>query len=167
MTIDILPTIAHLAGAKLPSHKIDGRNIWPLIEGRPGAVSPQIAYFFYWGEELQAVRVGRWKLHFPHPYHTLGGREGGTGGKPVAYHDAEITLSLFDLQTDVGETTDVKDQRPEVVAAISRLADEMRKDLGDSARKLKGSGRRPAGQLGAGDARFTVRDGLQTLSETP
>ncbi len=34
MTIDMLPTIAGLAGAKLPDHKIDGKDIWPLISGQ-------------------------------------------------------------------------------------------------------------------------------------
>ncbi len=33
MTIDLLPTIAHLVDAKLPSHKIDGLNVWPLLAG--------------------------------------------------------------------------------------------------------------------------------------
>ena len=90
---------------------------------------------------------------------------GGTGGKPAAYKEAEVPLSLFDLDSDIGETTDVKDQHPEVVATISKLADQMREDLGDSARNMKGSGKRPPGRLEPGDARFVVRDGQQTLSE--
>jgi len=154
MTIDILPTIAHLVGARLPDHPIDGKNIWPLIAGQPGAKSPHEAYFFYWGRHLQAVRMGRWKLHFPHTYRTLGGRPGGTGGKPVPYQQARIGLSLFDLEADVGEKTNVADQHPEVVERIKRLADRMRAELGDSATKQKGSGVRPAGQLEEGDPRF-------------
>ena len=47
MTIDILPTIAHLIGAELPSHKINGKYIWPLIAGVEGATSLQEAYFLY------------------------------------------------------------------------------------------------------------------------
>ncbi|MBP7937047.1 MAG: sulfatase [Phycisphaerae bacterium] len=165
MTIDILPTIAQLTGATLPAHKIDGKSIWPLIQGQDGAVSPQAAYFFYWGEALHAVRMGRWKLHFPHRYPTLGGRRGGTGGKPVAYKEAEIPLSLFDLDSDIGETTDVKDRHPEVVAMMTNLADQVREDLGDSARSIIGSGKRPPGRLEQGEARFVIRDGQQTLSQ--
>ncbi len=165
MTIDILPTIAHLIGAKLPEHKIDGLNIWPLIKGEAGAKSPHEAYFFYWGPELQAVRMGRWKLHFPHSYPTLGGREGRDDGRPIKYERAEIGLSLFDLQNDMSETTNVKDQHPEVVAQMEKLADEMRADLGDSARKMKGSGRRQVGRLQKGDPRFVVIDGVQTLKQ--
>ena len=46
MTIDILPTVAHLVGAKLLEHKIDGKNIWPLIVGDDDAKSPHEAYYF-------------------------------------------------------------------------------------------------------------------------
>jgi arylsulfatase A len=159
MTIDILPTIAHLAGAKLPDHPIDGRNIWPLVAGEPGAVSPHEAYYFYWGEHLDAVRMGRWKLHYPHPYPTLGGRPGGAGGKPIAYQQGRIGLALFDLEQDPGETTDVAARHPEVVAAINKLADRARAELGDSATKQKGSGVRPAGHLAPGDPRFDWRPG--------
>jgi len=166
MTIDILPTITHLIGATLPDHEIDGKNIWPLVKGQPGATSPHEAYFFYYGRELQAVRMGRWKLHFPHRYRTLGGRKGGTGGKPAPYEKAEIDLALFDLASDVGETDDVKDQHPEVVAAIKKLADRMRKDLGDSARKMEGPGRRSPGRLQKCDQRFVVeKNGQQALSD--
>ncbi|MDH3585254.1 MAG: sulfatase-like hydrolase/transferase, partial [Phycisphaerae bacterium] len=151
MTIDILPTIAHLIGARLPKHKIDGKNIWPLIEGKPGATSPHEAYFMYYGSQLQAARMGKWKLHFPHGYRTMAGKPGGTGGTPTRYSQAKIGLSLFDLEADIGETTDVKDKHPDVVARIKKLADQMRQDLGDSARKIKGSGRREAGRMGPDD----------------
>ena len=147
MTIDILPTIAYLISAELPDHKIDGKNIWPLLAGEPGAKSPQEAYYFYYGRQLQAVRMGKWKLHFPHGYRTLAGREGGTGGKPVKYSHAKINLSLFDLESDIGEATNVADQNLDIVKRIQALADKMRKDLGDSAKKMQGAGVRPAGQI--------------------
>ncbi len=147
MTIDILPTIARLIGAELPDHKIDGKDIWPLIAGEPGAKSPHEAYYFYYGKQLQAVRQGRWKLHFPHRYRTLGGRPGGKDGLPVPYQQAEIGLSLFDLENDISETTDVKDQHPDVVERLEALADKIREELGDSARNIVGNATRPAGQL--------------------
>lgn len=159
MTIDLLPTIAHLTGAKLPDHPIDGRNIWPLIAGEPGAASPHEAYYFYWGNELQAVRMGRWKLHFPHTYRTLAGQPPGSGGTPSKYTQGKIGRALFDLESDPGETTDVAGQHPDVVARIESLADKMRADLGDSARKLEGSGRREPGRLEPGDPRFHWKPG--------
>jgi hypothetical protein len=124
------------------------------MAGEPGAKSPQEAYYFYWGQELQAVRMGRWKLHFPHTYRTLGGQPGGTGGRPVGYEEGKIELALFDLETDPGETTNVVQQHPEVVAKIRALADRKRADLGDSANKRQGTGVREPGRLQPGDLRF-------------
>jgi arylsulfatase A len=147
MTIDLLPTVARMIDAPLPERKIDGRDIGPLITGAAGAKSPHEAYYFYWGKELHAVRSGRWKLHFPHSYPTLNGRKGGSGGKPGKYDQAKIELSLFDLEEDVGEHTDVKDAHPDVVARLQALADGMRKELGDSALQKTGTEMRQPGRL--------------------
>jgi arylsulfatase A len=163
MTIDLLPTIAQLSGAPLPKKQIDGKNIWPLIVGEKGARSPHEAYYFYWGNDLQAVRMGRWKLHFPHGYRTLSGRRGGTGGLPVPYDTATIGLSLFDLESDIGETRDVKEQHPEVLARMQQLAEAMRKDLGDG--KKAAPGRREPGRLAAGDLRFHWEPGKPNETE--
>ncbi len=63
--IDFYPTIAALAGAELPSGQIggvdiiiDGKSIWPLMSGDPGALSPHEAFYY----DLEAVRSGTWKL---------------------------------------------------------------------------------------------------------
>ena len=147
MTIDLLPTVARLIGAKLPDHKIDGLDIGPLLIGESGAKSPHEALYFYWSRDLHAVRRGPWKLHFPHAHSTLGGREGGKGGNPVKYDTARIDLSLFDLEKDPGETVDVKAAHPEVVREIQALADRMRADLGDSATGKAATGTREPGRL--------------------
>ncbi len=146
-TMDILPTIAHLAGAKLPARKIDGKDIWPLLSGRDGAESPHEAFFYYRGWALEAVRSGRWKLHFPHGYRTLAGRKGGTGGIPAKYEQGKIDLALFDLENDIGERRNAADQHPDVVERLKRLADQMRRELGDSATKTTGKNRREPGRI--------------------
>lgn len=147
MTIDILPTIAGLIGAKLPDHKIDGRDIWPLMSGQEDASSPHEALYFYWGSSLEAVRSGKWKLHFPHKFRTLAGRPGGTGGIPADYETGEIGLSLFDLENDPAETTDLAAKHPDVVSRLETLADQIRQDLGDAAKKMKGPGVRESDRL--------------------
>ncbi len=145
MTIDILPTVAKLIGAKLPEHKIDGKDIWPLIAGEEGAQSPHEAYYFYYGKQLQAMRMGDWKLHFPHGYRTMAGRPGGTDGIPTSYSQAKIGLALFNLENDIGEENDVAADHPDIVKKMQTMADRMRADLGDG--KIKGSGVRAPGQL--------------------
>ena len=144
MTIDILPTVAELIGAKLPSHKIDGKSILNLVTGKNDQ-SPQEAYYFYYGQQLQAIRMGKWKLHFPHSYRTMDGKPGGTGGIPTKYSQAKIGLSLFNLHEDIGETIDVKDNHPKIVSKMLKLGEKMRKELGDQGRK--GKGQRASGRL--------------------
>jgi arylsulfatase A len=146
MTIDLLPTVARLIGAKLPADRIiDGRDLWALLSGVKNAPDPHDALYFYWGQELQAVRSGRWKLHLPHDYdiHTPG--NGGGRGKVSRQR---IELSLFNLETDIGETTNVADQYPDVVKRLMKYVERARTDLGDSLTGREGKNLRPAGKLG-------------------
>jgi len=146
-TMDILPTVAKLTGAKLPAHRIDGKDIWPLMSGVPGAKSPHEAFFYYRSFALEAVRSGKWKLHMSHSYRTLAGRQGGTGGQPAKYEQGKIGPALFDLAGDIGEQHDVSARHPAIVKRLMALADEMRQDLGDSAQKMTGQNRRPPGHV--------------------
>ncbi len=144
MTIDLLPTIARLTGAKLPANRIDGKDITPLLT-EDKARSPHESLVFYWNTELQALRSGKWKLHFPHTYpHVV---EAGKDGKPGQLRTAKIERSLFDLEQDIGEKTNVAEAHPDVVRRLEELADAWRKDLGDSARKMTGAGVRPPGKI--------------------
>lgn len=144
-TIDLLPTFARLADAKLsPERPIDGLDIAPLMMGTPGAKSPHEAYYYYWGRELQAVRSGKWKLHFPHTYPHPD--PAGADGRPGKYVTRHIDRELFDLDTDISERTNLVAQFPEVVQRLEALAEKARTDLGDSARKLAGKGVREPGR---------------------
>ena len=144
MTIDLLPTVAELIGARLPRHPIDGKSIVHLLKGTSDT-SPHEAYYFYYGRQLQAIRMGKWKLHFPHGYRTMAGRPGGTDGIPTRYSQAKIGLALFDMEKDIGETTDVKAKHPDIVKQLQALGEKMRNELGDNGRQ--GTGLRPPGQL--------------------
>lgn len=138
MTIDLLPTlVAYAGGVVVEEPKIDGKNISAVLEARPGAKSPQEAYYFYWGDALHAVTSEKWKLHFPHPYlHII---EGGKDGKPGKGETRKMELSLFDLDTDISESKNVADQNPEVVKKLQMLGDKIREELGDSLTGKKGS----------------------------
>lgn len=146
MTIDLMPTIAALAGTRAPADRvIDGRDIWPILANGRAAASPHDALYFYWGTELHAVRSGRWKLHVPHPYQSL--ETAGAGGLPGRYVRKDLELSLFDLEKDPGETTNVAAGQPDVVSRLMQIVERARDDLGDSLTKRTGKNVRPPGRV--------------------
>jgi arylsulfatase A-like enzyme len=125
-TIDMMPTVARLAGAKLPGNPVDGKDVWDLIAGKPGATSPQSYYAFSTGRVFEGVISGdgRWKLHVPHAYRTL--VEAGNDGKPGKFRQEKIELALYDMEADPMEKVNVLDKFPDVAARMKGFAEEHR-----------------------------------------
>ena len=127
-SLDFLPTFLGLAGAGVPDGLVvDGLDITPLFSGQtaPDEAPRTFAYFHH--DSVEAVRAGDWKLHLR------------KGDKPI--HE------LYDLRADPGETLDRHDERPDLVAELSRIADGFRADLGDLAEGIEGTGCRPIGRV--------------------
>ncbi|MDA0206290.1 MAG: sulfatase [Acidobacteria bacterium] len=151
-TIDILPTVAALIGADLPDKVIDGSDIRPLLFGEDAA-SPHEYFPLYHSGGLKAIRTERWKLTFPHTYNAL--KEApGMDGAPGGYVATEAELELYDLDADPSETSDVKDEHPEIVADLVAAGERYRTELGDRLTGAEGSAVRPAGQMQEGDERL-------------
>jgi len=132
-TMDLLPTFAKLAGTKPPTDRIiDGRDIWPLMAGKKGAKSPHEAFYYYFRDQLQAVRCGKWKLHLPR-------KQSRRGSKPPP----QLPARLYDLNVDIAEKSSLADTHPDVVQRLLALAEKARQDLGDGSKK--GAHQRPAG----------------------
>ena len=132
-TLDILPTFAALAGAEMPSDRvIDGEDIRHLFHGDFAKADSEKAYFYYLRIHLQAVRQGRWKLHLPRDKEPVGAApfSRNTHIAPVDRVGFAKPF-LVDLHADIGETTNVAGQHPQVVQRLLKLAEEMREDLGD------------------------------------
>jgi arylsulfatase A len=146
MTIDMLPTIAALIGAKLPEHKIDGLDISPVILGKTKKSPHDVLYFYFNRNSLEALRAGKWKLEFPRSYASLNGRPGGTNGKLVPYEFLKIEKPmLYDLDKDPGEKHDVTAENPEVLKRLQPYIDAIHADLGDDLTNHKGTGHRNHG----------------------
>jgi arylsulfatase A-like enzyme len=103
-SMDVMPTIAKLAGGEIPKdRKIDGKNIGPLLIGEKGAKTLYKAFFYYKEDKMEAVRSGEWKL--------------------------TIRGLLYNLKNDIGEQHDVAKDNLEVVEQLSRYIAEMKNDL--------------------------------------
>ncbi|NQT15784.1 MAG: sulfatase [Planctomycetes bacterium] len=114
--MDLFPTFARLAGAAVPDDRvIDGRDIWPVLSGQPGAASPHEYFFYHQGNSLRAVRSGPWKLVLERNPRT--GTQTGRVQGP----------NLYNLESDIGEKVDVAAGHRDVVARLlarARLFDE-------------------------------------------
>ena len=146
--IDILPTIAEIAGAPLPEKKIDGVNILPLLKNEKAAPPRKSFYYYYRNNNLEAVQDGNWKLVFPHKGRTYVGFEPGKDGQPGrANENSEVEAGLYDLRRDPGERYDVMKFYPEIVEKLNKLAEEAREDLGDDLTGNPGKNRRDPGRI--------------------
>ena len=147
-TIDILPTVSAVVGAKLPNHKIDGVNIMALLRGEENANPRDHLYYYYGRNNLEAVRKDNWKLVFPHKHRSYRNQLPGNDGFPGPTSQAEFdSIALFDLRRDPGEDYDVKELYPEVVSDLKQLAEIAKKDLGDDLTASTGENLRPAGSI--------------------
>ncbi len=119
-TLDVLPTFAALAGAKerIPTDRvIDGVDQTALLlgESEEGARDN----FLYWdGGELQAVREGPWKLRLPGLKSFRRWPELDRGTQKV---------ELYHLERDLGETTNLAAEEPEVVERLFARAKAAKK----------------------------------------
>ncbi len=131
-TIDLLPTIVSVAGGKVPAEPvIDGRDLSGVLFGKAKA-SEREAHFYFSGYTLQAVRKGAWKLAVA--------PQNDTAAKTT--EEASIDKPrLYNLDTDIGETTNVADKNPKVVEELKVLLTKMNDEIGGT----KPTARRPAG----------------------
>ena len=94
-----------------------------------------------------AVRVGRWKLVFPHKYQSYEGALPGMNGFPGKTIPRTTGLALYNLRRDPGERYDVKALYPDIVKKLEAIANKARADLGDDLTGVKGKNRRPPGRI--------------------
>ncbi len=135
--MDMLPTLALLAGAEVPDDRIiDGHDVRPLMFAEPGAKSPTKAFFYYYVNHLQAVRCGPWKLYLPQP----------AKGRRKA-----IPTQLYNLVEDPLEVKNLAQDRPDLAARLEGLFQGAREDLGELDRK--GANVRALGRLESPTAR--------------
>lgn len=154
-TIDILPTIAALAGVPVPhDRKLDGENLFPLLQNSKSE-SPHDAIYGMQGEKLATIRSGKWKLHVRNPgpprfiqmsdeelekyidprgpdgVHLLAPYEQA----PPTLHpglttgDAPQAMMLFDLENDPGEQINLAEQQPQIVQQLHQKFRNMEQEF--------------------------------------
>ncbi|QGJ70100.1 C-terminal region of aryl-sulfatase [Planctomycetales bacterium 10988] len=134
-SMDFLPTIANLAGAPLPKKQLDGDDLTELLF-HPKSESPFGAdrelpryLLYYWDEELQAIRVGDWKLRLAHiDTQAPDPDKIGNGGIRGEIHLEERSLALFNLVEDPAERKNLAEEYPEIVESLQNFLTQLRSE---------------------------------------
>ncbi|MDT0552673.1 sulfatase family protein [Urechidicola vernalis] len=116
-TLDLFPTLLDIAGIReMPN--LDGRNIKKFLSN-PSKLELQDEPIFFYGRngEMEAVRYGKWKLHIA--------KARGWNKKK----DGSFPVSLYDLDIDISESTDVSKQHSEIVEKLKKLIKEFENSL--------------------------------------
>jgi arylsulfatase A len=108
---DIYRTLLAVADAKLPEHKLDGHDLVPFLTGATSE-APRKEYFYFRGQ-LQAVRIGDWKLR-----------------------TVDEEFELFHMQTDPFERYNRATDKPEIVERLHNRMKEMANEVGVKTRGL-------------------------------
>ncbi|HFB98737.1 MAG TPA: arylsulfatase [Bryobacterales bacterium] len=108
--MDVLPTLASLAGVKPPEGlMLDGADLSGVLLRNETGREP--LFFYYFREEVWAVRRGPWKLHVKTREPASGKPEAAVRNPPLLYH----------LGHDPGEQYDVAAGHPDVVEELRAL----------------------------------------------
>jgi arylsulfatase A-like enzyme len=121
---DLFATILHVAGIDRGERRIHhGESLYPLLIGRSKKTRRNSIVIHYPnyvrlldGSPASSIRIGRWKLIRNYATAGVGAR-------------AEIH-ELYDLEHDIGETTNLADSRPDEVRAMRQRLDAELKRMG-------------------------------------
>ena len=122
--LDLFPTMARFSDSPLPRDRvIDGAALDGALTGRAGATKERL-FCYYFGAQLQAVRLGRWKLILKIDAYPEKPRS-------IWYNDAKVfhnhyrlmpQAQLFDLEADPAESANLAGQHPDIVRRLDELA---------------------------------------------
>jgi len=118
LSFDLLPTLAELCGAAPPAG-LDGRSFWSVL--RSGAYAPREELLF-WENKADSA-------YFPSPEGAFNTWAVRSGDWKLVYHQQQ--RMLFDLATDMGESTDRSAEHPQFVGELEQSYRAWRRTTGD------------------------------------
>lgn len=102
---DLMPTLCDITGVPL-DHPVDGLSFKPALFGEQQPKHPYLYWEFPSYKGQQAVRLGKWK------------------GIRKNIFEGNMTIELYNLETDITETNDLASQYPEVVERMALIMEK-------------------------------------------
>ena len=120
-TLDILPTIAKLTGAKLPISALDGRDISPyLLKGNEAKELDFVLGYSGPNNKINAIRSGAWKMHI------------NLISQLRTKHGFDASLSnpiLFNVEQDISERINRAKEQPEQLKSLKQKLIDLEKNI--------------------------------------
>ena len=107
--MDIFPTFLKAAGGEVTGYEVDGTDILPYVAD--GETLPERTIYWEMGKQ-NAVRQGKWKLVLD--------------GQLVEGAPPEDEVHLANLEEDMGEQVNLKDEYPELTEELKQAAEKWR-----------------------------------------
>jgi arylsulfatase A len=118
--LDVMPTVAHLCGGKLPDRPLDGIDIWPLLSRGQKSIDREVLLYFD-GVHVQCARLGPWKLHLARYNSYAYGPAPAAGRRNLPLAAPE----LYNVVEDPAESYDAAAGHPEIVRDIMTRVDRL------------------------------------------
>jgi arylsulfatase A-like enzyme len=125
-TMDLLPTIAKLAGTELDTkgNKIDGLDATVILTGDASSASPRKEFIYYSARgNVEGLRSGKWKLLLI-----------GSGAKGKNKKPQKESVMLFDLLSDISEEKNLAEANPQILSELTKRMKELDAEITKNAR---------------------------------
>jgi arylsulfatase len=120
--VDMMPTISRLCGARTPTERVDGNDMWGMLSGREKEVERDHAILHFLRWNLQCARWKQWKLHVARPNIPSYLPRPAEGFVEYQLRHPE----LYHVVDDPKESYDVAAEYPQIVDQIKRsIAEQM------------------------------------------
>ena len=134
-SLDIVPTICEMTGTALPTKKIDGINVLPVLKGKKMRKILDNRYFYYFSEnKLKAIRKDKWKYIIPINYTVV--TNPGKDGKNGKTESNKQEEALYNLDKDISERYNVIKENPGIANELKTALEAFEQNIKKEARPV-------------------------------
>ena len=134
-SLDIVPTICEMTGTDLPSKKIDGVNVLPVLKSKKMRKILDNRYFYYFSEnKLKAIRKDKWKYIIPINYSVV--TNPGRAGKNGKTEPNKQEEALYNLEKDISESKNIIKENPGIANELKTALEAFEQTIKKEARPV-------------------------------